>query len=61
MVGAIVARVVADGVAGRDPLVGLARIRIFEISYEHGQWSTTIRIRWCGPPGRGKATLGKSS
>jgi transposase len=34
-VGAIVARVVAEGVAARDPLEGLARIGIDEISYNY--------------------------
>jgi transposase len=34
-VGAIVARVVAEGFAARDPLEGLARIGIDEISYNY--------------------------
>ena len=38
-VGAIVTRVVADGLAVRDPLVGLTRIGIDEISYKRGHFS----------------------
>lgn len=62
-VGAIVARVVADGVAARDPLAGLARIGIDEISYKRGHRYITIvvdhdsgRLVWAAP-GRDRRTL----
>lgn len=55
-VGAIVARVVADGVAARDPLAGLRRIGIDEISYKKGHRYITIvvdhdtgRLVWAAP------------
>jgi transposase len=58
-VGAIVARVVADGVAARDPLEGLRRIGIDEISCKKGHRYITIvvdhdtgRLVWAAP-GRG--------
>ena len=64
-VGAIVTRVVADGLAVRDPLVGLTRIGIDEISYKRGHRYITIvvdhdsrRLVWAAP-GRDRATLGK--
>jgi len=64
-VGAIVTRVVADGVAVRDPLVGLRRIGIDEISYKRGHRYITIvvdhdsrRLVWAAP-GRDKITLGR--
>lgn len=63
-VGAIVARVVAEGVAARDPLAGLARIGIDEISYKKGHRYITIvvdhdtgRLVWAAP-GRDRKTLG---
>jgi hypothetical protein len=43
-VGAIVARVVADGVAARDPLRGLRQIGIDEISYKKGHRYITIVV-----------------
>ena len=62
-VGAIVARVVADGVAARDPLEGLRRIGIDEISYKKGHRYITIvvdhdtgRLVWAAP-GRDRKTL----
>lgn len=62
-VGAIVARVVADGVAARDPLAGLRRIGIDEISYKKGHRYITIvvdhdtgRLVWAAP-GRDRKTL----
>ncbi len=62
-VGAIVARVVAEGVAARDPLEGLARIGIDEISYKKGHRYITIvvdhdtgRLVWAAP-GRDRKTL----
>jgi transposase len=62
-VGAIVARVAADAIAARDPLEGLARIGIDEISYRRGQRYITVvvdhdakRLVWAAP-GRDKATL----
>jgi len=64
-VGAIVARVVADGVAARDPLAGLRRIGIDEISYKKGHRYITIvvdhdsgRLVWAAP-GRDRKTLAK--
>lgn len=62
-VGAIVARVVADGVTARDPLAGLKRIGIDEISYKKGHRYITLvvdhasrRLVWA-TPGRDKASL----
>ncbi len=62
-VGAMVARVVAEGVAARDPLAGLTRIGIDEISYKRGHRYITIvvdhdtgRLVWAAP-GRDRATL----
>lgn len=62
-VGAIVARVVAEGVAQRDPLAGLARIGIDEISYKKGHRYITIvvdhdtgKLVWAAP-GRDRTTL----
>jgi transposase len=62
-VGAIVARVVADGVAARDPLEGLRRIGIDEISYKKGHRYITIvvdhdtgQLVWAAP-GRDRKTL----
>ncbi len=62
-VGSIVARVVADGVAARDPLAGLRRIGIDEISYKKGHRYITIvvdhdtgRLVWAAP-GRDRKTL----
>jgi transposase len=62
-VGAIVARVVDEGVAARDPLAGLARIGIDEISYKKGHRYITIvvdhdtgRLVWAAP-GRDRRTL----
>jgi transposase len=62
-VGAIAARVVADGRAARDPFDGLVRIGIDEISYRRGQKNLTVvvdhdsgRLVWAAP-GRDKATL----
>jgi transposase len=62
-VGAIVTRVAADAVAARDPLAGLTRIGIDEISYKKGQRYLTVvvdhdarRLVWAAP-GRDKATL----
>ncbi len=64
-VGAIVSRVVAEGVAVRDPLAGLARIGIDEISYKKGHRYITIvvdhdtgRLVWAAP-GRDRKTLAK--
>ena len=64
-VGAIVTRVVAEGVAARDPLEGLARIGIDEISYKKGHRYITIvvdhdsgRLVWAAP-GRDRRTLAK--
>jgi len=64
-VGAIVARVVAEGVAARDPLEGLRRIGIDEISYKKGHRYITIvvdhdtgRLVWAAP-GRDRKTLTK--
>ena len=62
-VGAIVARVVAEGFAARDPLQGLRRIGIDEISYKKGHRYITIvvdhdtgRLVWAAP-GRDRKTL----
>ena len=62
-VGAIVTRVVAEGVAARDPLQGLKRIGIDEISYKKGHRYITIvvdhdtgRLVWAAP-GRDRKTL----
>ncbi len=62
-VGAIVTRVVAEGVAARDPLEGLRRIGIDEISYKKGHRYITIvvdhdtgRLVWAAP-GRDRKTL----
>jgi len=63
-VGVIVARVVAEGIALRDPLEGLRRIGIDEISYKKGHRYITIvvdhdtgRLVWAAP-GRDRKTLG---
>jgi len=57
--------VVAEGVAARDPLEGLARIGIDEISYKKGHRYITIvvdhdsgRLVWAAP-GRDRRTLAK--
>ena len=62
-VGAIVARVVADGRAAQDPFSGLVRIGIDELSYKRGQRYLVVvvchdtgRLVWCGI-GREKKTL----
>jgi transposase len=62
-VGAIIARVVAERGAGGDPLDGLRRIGIDEISHEKGQRYITVvvdhdsgRLVWAAP-GRDEATL----
>ena len=62
-VGAIVTRVVAEGVAARDPLEGLRRSGIDEISYKKGHRYITIvvdhdtgRLVWAAP-GRDRKTL----
>jgi len=62
-VGAIVTRVLAEGVAARDPLQGLRRIGIDEISYKKGhRYITTVvdhdtgRLVWAAP-GRDRKTL----
>lgn len=64
-VGAIVSRVAADAIAARDPLEGLRRIGIDEISYRRGQRYLTVvvdhdarRLVWAAP-GRDKATLSR--
>ncbi len=64
-VGAIVARVVADGRAAHDPFVGLTRIGIDEISYKRGHRYLTVvvdhdtgRLVWAAV-GRDKATLAR--
>jgi transposase len=64
-VGAIVTRVVADAHGRKDPLDGLRRIGIDEISYKKGfKYLTVIvdhdsgRLIWAAP-GRDKATLNK--
>jgi len=62
-VGAIVTRVVDEGVAARDPLEGLRRIGIDEISYKKDHRYITIvvdhdtgRLVWAAP-GRDRKTL----
>lgn len=62
-VGAIISRVVADGRAVRDPLAGLARIGIDEISYRRGQRYLVVvvdhdtgRLVWAAD-GRSERTL----
>jgi transposase len=62
-VGAVVARVVADGRAAHDPFDGLTRIGIDEISYKRGHRYLTVcvdhdsgRLVWAAV-GRDKATL----
>lgn len=62
-VGSIVARVAADAIAARDPLDGLRRIGIDEISYKRGHRYLTVvvdheakRLVWAAP-GRDRATL----
>jgi transposase len=62
-VGSIVTRVAADAVAARDPLSGLRRIGIDEISYKRGHRYLTVvvdhdakRLVWAAP-GRDRATL----
>ncbi|MCI0581827.1 MAG: ISL3 family transposase [Chloroflexi bacterium] len=62
-VGAIISRVVADGRALRDPLAGLIRIGIDEISYRKGQRYITVvvdhdtgRLVWAAE-GRTERTL----
>lgn len=62
-VGAIVTQVAGDAVAGTDPLGGLRRIGIDEISYKKGHRYLTVvvdhdsrRPVWAAP-GRDKATL----
>jgi len=63
IVGAIVTRVVDEGVAARDPLEGLRRIGIDEISYKKGHRYIKIvvdhdtgRLVWAAP-GRDRKTL----
>jgi transposase len=62
-VGAVIARVVADGQAARDPFCGLRRIGIDEISYKRGHRYLTVvvdhdsgRLVWAAV-GRDKKTL----
>ena len=62
-VGAIIARVVADGRAAHDPFEGLVRIGIDEISYKRGHRYLTVivdhdsgRLVWAAV-GRDKKTL----
>lgn len=62
-VGAIIARVVAERGADRDPLAGLRRIGIDEISHRKGQRYLTVvvdhdtgRLVWARP-GRDEATV----
>ena len=64
-VGSIIHRVVAEAVAARDPLEGLRRIGIDEISYKRGHRYLTVvvdhdskRLVWAAP-GRDKATLSR--
>ena len=64
-VGAIAARVVADAHGRVDPLEGLRRIGIDEISYKRGHRYLIVvvdhdsgRLIWAAP-GRDKATLGR--
>jgi transposase len=61
--GRIIERVSADALAGADPLAGLERIGIDEISYKKGHKYLTVvvshdsgRLVWAAP-GRDKATL----
>jgi transposase len=63
-VGAIIARVVADGRAAHDPFGGLVRIGIDEMSYKRGHRYLTVvvdhdsgRLVWAAV-GRDKKTLG---
>lgn len=62
-VGAIITRVAAEATTARDPLEGLRRIGIDEISYKKGHRYLTVvvdhdakRLVWAAP-GRDKATL----
>lgn len=62
-VGSIISRVVADGRAARDPLAGLTRIGIDEISYRRGQRYLVVvvdhdsgRLVWAAD-GRSERTL----
>ena len=62
-VGAICARVMADALAGRDPLDGLVRVGIDEVHYRKGQRYLTVvvdhdtgRLVWA-KAGRSKATV----
>src|ERR1022692_3747797 len=62
-VGVIIARVSADRLAQADPLAGLTRIGIDEISYKRGHKYLTVvvdhdtgRLVWAAP-GRDKVTL----
>ena len=64
-VGSIIHRVAAEAVAARDPLEGLRRIGIDEISYKRGHRYLTVvvdhdskRLVWAAP-GRDKATLNR--
>ena len=64
-VGSIVARVAADAVAAKDPLAGLRRIGIDEISYKRGHRYLMVvvdhdakQLVWAAP-GRDRATLRK--
>jgi len=64
-VGSIITRVAAEAVAARDPLEGLRRIGIDEISYKRGHRYLTVvvdhdskRLVWAAP-GRDKATLSR--
>lgn len=61
--GSIIARVVADGRAARDPFDGLTRIGLDEISYKRGHPYLTVcvdhdsgRLVWAAP-GKDKKTL----
>ena len=64
-VGSIIARVSAEKLAATDPLAGLKRIGIDEVSYKKGHKYLVIvvdhdsgRLVWAAP-GRDKATMGK--
>lgn len=64
-VGSIIKRVAGEAIAARDPLAGLRRIGIDEISYKKGHRYLTVvvdhdekRLVWAAP-GRDKATLGR--
>ncbi len=64
-VGSIIARVSAEKLAATDPLAGLRRIGIDEVSYKKGHKYLVIvvdhdsgRLVWAAP-GRDKATMGK--